>query len=114
MAADEPFSGCGGERAHVLAERARFPRDLDGSGHIAALETAALRVQAVRDPRGEVGVRVFRLGRVDEAMSSWSGTTDSAPVERQLELAPVPGPAAGTIRLRRCRSAAARDVKAAR
>ena len=48
-------------------------RVTEASEHVVLLETLALCVQAVRDPRGEVDVNVFRRGKMHAGMWSFTG-----------------------------------------
>src|SRR5579864_5981060 len=83
---DEPFADVVANKLAFLLSEHGF-RVTEAGKHVVLLETPALCVQAVRDPRGEVEVNVFRRGHRHAGMWSFSGMAGRASVERLLELA---------------------------
>ncbi len=72
--------------AFLLTDHA-FHVTRDDPAGVVLLESPTLCVEAVSDPRGEVAVNVYRLGKREHGMWAWAGMVGRASVPRLLEIA---------------------------
>jgi hypothetical protein len=90
----EPFADVVADKLAFLLSEHGF-RVTEAGERIVVLETPVLCVQAVRNPRGEVEINVFRLGRMHAGMWTYSGMEMQDPpestVSQKLAQRPAPG-----------------------